>query len=56
MLALAAHNADLDAENKHGVPPAALAAYAGQLEVVQALAARNAKCKCKELGWHDSHG
>ena len=29
VLALAAHNANLDAASKHGITPAALAAYAG---------------------------
>ena len=56
VLALAAHNATLDAKSKHSITPMALAVCAGQWEVVHDLVARKAKFKCKELGWHDSNG
>ena len=43
MKVLAVRNAQLDDENQDGMTPMALAAYASQMEVVQGMAARNAK-------------
>ena len=44
---IAGCNANLDAEGKDSMTPMDLAAYAGQLDMVQALAARNADLDAK---------